>query len=265
MQHYVELTGGDALIGVNFDPSKRTPFKLYVNADIAESGYIQLTDISVNNSEITYNITLYGGIGDFFYGLKYNEDGSQKTLADLRYFIEQNGIILPEDREFDFTINKDLVYNSFNKDWTVDNNELLDYLAFIPAYNGLYSDFDSSKCLINTNGQNTFPTSIIEDQTTYTPYNGFGSASLNQDYTEWQMRDLRSYYQRPAIKVNKLIETICREENSGYQVNLDPTFFNSDNPYWSKSFIALPLLTSNDYEQSLQDFTSVQQYNSGNE
>jgi hypothetical protein len=60
------------------------------------------------------------------------------------------------------------------------------------------------------------------------------------------MRDLRSYYQRPAIKVSKLIESICREENSGYKVTYDPTFFNKDNPYWSKTFVALPLLTSND-------------------
>lgn len=79
---------------------------------------------------------------------------------------------------------------------------------------------------------------------TYTPKDGFALASLEKDYTEWQMRDLRSYKQRPAIKVSKLIETICREANSGYKVNFDKAFFSNSNPYWSKSFIALPLLGS---------------------
>ena len=263
MQHYSEITGGEELIQVNFDPSKRTPFQLFCNADLLESGYVQLNDISINNEEIIYNITLYSGIADFFYGLKYNEDGTSKTLADLRYFVKSSGATLPADDEFNFTINKDLVYSSFTKDWSVDNSELLDYLAFVPAYNGVYSDFDSSKCLINTTGQTTFPTSITDDGVTYSTYNGFGMATLNNDYTEWQMRDLRSYHQRPALKVSKLIETICREENSGYEVTFDPTFFNENNPYWSKSFIALPLLTSMDYEQSSKDFTAVHTYNGG--
>lgn len=56
------------------------------------------------------------------------------------------------------------------------------------------------------------------------------------------MRDLRSYLQRPAIKVSRLIEAICREENSGYRVQFDSKWFNDDNPYWSKAFVALPTL-----------------------
>ena len=75
------------------------------------------------------------------------------------------------------------------------------------------------------------------------------------------MRDLRSYYQRPAIKLNKLIKAICREENSGYNVTYDETFFNDDNPYWSKTFVALPLLTSNDYsdDTSTSGLSNVRQ------
>jgi len=56
---------------------------------------------------------------------------------------------------------------------------------------------------------------------------------------------LRSYKQRPAIKLNKLIKTIIRKENSGYDVELDPEFFNNSNPYWTDSFVMLPLLGTN--------------------
>lgn len=172
---------------MNFDPSKRTDFQIFKDGELMESGYMQLNDISIDGKAISYNITLYGGLGDFFYGLKYNEDGTTKTLADLRYFIEDsNGNVLPADSELDFTINKELVYESFMKDYSVEGNELTDTIAFIPAYNGYYDDFDSSRCLINTNGLLTqaFPRSITESGTTYTTKNGFGEASLENDYTE---------------------------------------------------------------------------------
>lgn len=74
------------------------------------------------------------------------------------------------------------------------------------------------------------------------------------------MKDLRSYHQRPAIKLNKLIKAICRKENSGYDVTFDDTFFNDRNPYWAKTFVALPLLTSNDYDAYTENFSSVGQF-----
>lgn len=72
------------------------------------------------------------------------------------------------------------------------------------------------------------------------------------------MRDLRSYKQRPAIKLSKLIETICRKENSGYDVVFDKGFFSKTNPYWNKTFIALPLLES-EAEGSVSHSSSVTQ------
>lgn len=264
MQHYEEFTGNPELNGMNFDPSKRVDFQIFKDADLIESGYMQLNDISIQDNNISYNITLYGGIGDFFYGLKYKEDGTTRTLADIQYFIEdENGEVLDSATEMDFDVTKEFVANSFAKDFSEEGNKLEDTIAFIPAYNGVYEDFDSSKCLVNTNDLSTsvLPTTATVDGTTYSTVNGFALADLNKDYTEWEMRDLRSYYQRPAIKLNKLIKAICREENSGYNVTYDETFFNDDNPYWSKTFVALPLLTSNDYsdDTSTSGLSNVRQ------
>lgn len=248
MQHYDSITGGKQYYGVNFDPSKRVEYKLYVDGELMESGYIQLNDVSSMGEDITYNITLYGGLGDFFYGLKYKDDGEPRTLADLRYFIKDGSTILPEKDEFTFSINKDLVNECFDK-LTWDGDQLTDFLTFVPSYNGTYSNFDSNKCLINSYNNPypfLFPSSIEDGGDEYKPLNGYGMATLNKDYNEWEMRDLRSYYQRPALKLSKLMETICRKENSGYEVTFDPSFFNKNNPYWSDTFIALPLLTSLD-------------------
>lgn len=104
-----------------------------------------------------------------------------------------------------------------------------------------------------------FPTSKTDNGVTYSTYNGFGLTALEKDYTEWQMKDLRSYKQRPAIKVSKLIETICREENSGYKVNFDDVFFSTNNPYWNKSFIALPLLGSEAEDETVSNSSTITQ------
>lgn len=235
---------GNATVGVKFDPSKRVDFKLFNNGDIIESGYMQLNTVAIKDRVISYDITLFGGIGDFFYGLSTREDGEVRTLADLQYFIEKDGEVLPEATEMDFTINKDIVYKSFTKDWSKEGNELTDIVAFIPSYNGVYDNFSGDSCLINTNGTDLFPKEHTVDGVTYKPYNGYALAELNNTYNEWEVRDLRSYYQRPAIKLSKLIETICRKENSGYDVIFDKDFFNETNPYWSKTFVAFPLLGS---------------------
>lgn len=231
--------------GVYFDPSKRVDFGIYNNGYLVESGYMQLNSISIKQAVITYNITLYGGLGDFFYGLKYKEDGTIRTLSELQYFItDEDGNVLPSEKEMNFSINKDFVNTCFDWNKSIDGSQIYDYITFIPSYNGLPEDFDNETCLINTNGDSLFPKSITESGTTYTPYNGYGLANLNRAYTEWEIRDLRSYMQRPALKLSKLIETICRKENSGYDVIFDDSFFNNSNPYWSKSFIALPLLSN---------------------
>ena len=149
-----------------------------------------------------------------------------------------------------FYINKDFVNKSFNNYWNSDFTTLDSFVGFIPAYNGLYENFDNETCLINTAGDTLFPKSASDGGTTYTPYNGYALAQLNRAYTEWEIRDLRSYMQRPVLKLSKLIETICRKENSGYDVIFDDYFFNYANPYWSKSFVALPLLGSSEDEES---------------
>ena len=73
----------------------------------------------------------------------------------------------------------------------------------------------------------------------------FVLGSMEKEYTEWDMGDLRSYMQRPALRFRKLLEAICNPENNGgFTVNLDNTFFNDNNPYYNNAYLTLPLLTS---------------------
>lgn len=220
-----------------FNPSKRVDFVILSNGCLFERGYMQLTSIT-NQS---YNINLYGLLGDFFYKLKYNNDGTTRTLADIKYTDD-------DDSYFNFNINKDWVYDSF----TGSEDGLHSLLKFIPAYNGLYDEFDTASCLVNQ-----YNTSFPRTNGEYGLYNGYGLAKLNESYTEWEIRDLRSYKQRPALRLKELFKAILNKDNTGYQVNLDPTWFSPKNPYWEKSYITLPLLGADQENESMAVDDSV--------
>lgn len=249
-----QLYDATNLVGAYFNPSIRTPFSIFRNGEIIESGYMQLNTITIKNKDIHYNITLYGGIGNFFYSLMYNENSEPLTLADLVYGVKNNdGDVINSDNEFDFTVNKEFVYNCFQNVDKDNNNTINDYITFVPSYNGLPENFDSDKVLINTvnNSYWSGTTSKKDGDKTYTAYNNYVLAQLPRKYTEWEILDLRSYLQRPAIKMSKIIDACCNPvNNGGYSVQLDPDFFNVDNPYYNDAWVALPLLSNQEKEKN---------------
>lgn len=244
------------LTGAYFNPSYRTPFKLFKNGELIESGYMQLNSITIKNKVINYEVTLYGGLGDYLYSLMYNKDSEPLKLSDLVYGVENEETGSPfedSDREMDFTINKQFVYECFNNVGKDNNNTLTDYITFVPSYNGLPENFDSDKVLINTHNNSYISPklSATVNNKAYTPYNNYILATLPRKYNEWEMLDLRSYLQRPAIKMSKIIDACCNPvNNGGYTVELDTDFFNDNNPYYKDAWIALPLLTNLEKEKN---------------
>ena len=242
------------LVGAYFNPSVRTPFSIFRNGELIESGYMQLNSITLKGKDINYNITLYGGIGNFFYSLMYSENGETLTLGDLTYGVkDSNGNVIDSENEFDFIISKTFVNDCFNNVDKDNNGTIYDYLTFAPSYNGLPENFDSDKVLINTYNNSYWKgtTSTTVDKVSYTPYNNYVLANLPRKYTEWEILDLRSYLQRPAIKMSKIIEACSKPvNNGGYNVELDTDFFNDDNPYYKDAWVALPLLSNQEKEKN---------------
>ena len=233
--------------GNQFDPSKRVPFQLFVNGDLQESGYAQLTKVQRKGKQIIYSVNLYGGLGDFWYSLHMKDDGETRTLADLKWKnLDSNGNILPPDEEFDFRINKECVEDAWSRLGAAQNQagrQLFDTINFATLYEGTPNNFDANKILINTTNSNAFPDTLTSGSSSYTAYNGFGMGELNKSYDGWVMRDLRSYLQKPVLNVRRLVEACCDPENNGgYNVDLDPEFFNMANPYYSKAWLTLPSL-----------------------
>lgn len=225
--------------GVGFNPLVKTDFTLYYNGSIYESGYFKLDEVRRNNNNIEYDITLYGGLGDFFYNLTYREDGNPMELSDLTYNCEKEG------ENFGFTINKETVYSA----WTnVPHEYRWDTINFAPCYNGIPGNFSADRALINNSGVTEYQSTTVGGT-----YRNYSMGILGEELTEWETFDLRSYLQRPIVRVKEVLGACFDPDNNGgYTVNLDQDFFYNNNPYYWKAWMTLPLLPELDVPATVQ-------------
>lgn len=230
---HIERT--DRTTADGFNALIRTPFVIYnEKGEILESGYAKLNDIT----PLQYSLTLYGGLGGFLYGLMYNADGSKRSLADLVY--TSGG----DENELDFQITRVAVRDAWRQIADLETTDAKwDVINFAPAYNGLPSgDFDAKKAFVSTNCYGV-DASREEGGVTYTSKRGHVLAELANEVDEWASGDLRSYLQRPVVRMKAVIDAICNTANNGgFSVNLDSSFFNEDNPYYDKTWLTLPRL-----------------------
>ena len=278
-----------------FNSSKRNPFELYINGELSESGYMKLDSIKNNDGVISYNCTLFGGLGDFLYSLMYDADGNKKTLASLDYGVD-----------LDFRINKDSVTEAWERlNSSATTVDKWDIINFAPCYNGIDDVIATDKVLVNTNGYTGlmrrwnenqgvwenitgFPAVLYDDPeaesgdtgTTgytgrgmyrpvtsggtddvtkkFTVHNGYGLVELPREMTEWETRDLRSYLQRPVIRMKHIIGAACNKDNNGgYEVVLDSDFFNSNNPYYENAWLTLPMFNDLKNKDEVEDTITI--------
>lgn len=238
------INGG---MGTGYNPLIKTDFTLYYNSQIYESGYFKLDEVRRNNNNIEYDITLYGGLGDFFYNLSYRGDGNSMELSDLTFAYEQDPSA-QEDGTLEFDISKEVVASAWTKAGIINNqHSKWGTINFAPCYNGIPSVLSADKVLINNSGITGFSPTV----TTSRQYYSMGIT--NEELTEWESFDLRSYLQRPVVRVREVLKAIFDPiNNGGYTVNLDPQFFpvdddpESSNPYYDSTWMTLPLLTEMD-------------------
>ena len=227
--------------------SRRIPFRITFDGDnIFEEGYCKLQNVKLVNGVYKYEVSLFGTIGNFLNNLATNfSDGTVKTLADLKYFYEEGGE--KKEHNLDFNINLSAVteawqnMNYSKSKWSV--------LNFANCYNGIPQNMDADKVLFDGAGDySPFLQTYAEGN--YYPSNNRIVAKTANKMSKDEVKDLRSYLMTPVIRTKKVIEAICDKENNageydeGYDVELDPDFFRADNPFYDKTFMTLPQITS---------------------
>lgn len=178
-----------------YDPHKKANYLLMKNGSVVNRGYCTLDNIVIKSDTlVTYKLTLYGGIGEFFYSLSYNEDGSPKTLYDMHWAWKRRNAetptiyddpMTPEQEDNNIimdctTRNVNMAYHLLKPleiiyydgvtgehlgepGWWYDENtayhitDIDKDVVFVPCYTGTYEDFDSKKMLISTFNQNYIP------------------------------------------------------------------------------------------------------------
>ena len=236
----VEYMGGET--GVDFNPSKKTPFTIYDEmGQILESGYVKLDSITKVGADIQYKVTLYGGLGSFFYALSYDENGNKRTLADLDYLGTGN-----PDSELTFTINAESVRNAWSRLRTdTSAPAMFDVINFAPAYNGIpEGNFSPDKGLILPSDVGLQDT-ITQDDVAFTTKAGYSLVNLAEAQDEWAVKDLRSYMQRPVFSMRAFWNAICNQNNNGgFEVDAsviqDYLTFGGFTDLW----MTLPLISS---------------------
>lgn len=228
----------DAMPGV-FNPSKRVPFQIFADRGrIIESGYVKLDSVTQTGNGVQYAVTLFGGLGGFLYSLQYNDE-KVRSLADLLY-TDGNGDAIT----LDFTINRAAVAEAWQNAYTEASKWSL--INFAPCYNGLPDKFDPGRALVLA-AKYGLETEAGDDPDSpeYTARSGFAVVDLPGDMNEWQVKDLRSYLQRPVISARAVLRAICDPDNNGgYDVTLDDAFFNEFNPHYYSAWMTLKRLTA---------------------
>lgn len=241
--------------GTEFDPTRKTPFMLYdADGTVLESGYCRLDAVNTHNRRHAYTVTLYGGLGSFFYALASKDDGPPRTLADL-IWADMDG----EDvTDFEVFPGADTVQDA----WTYlgggepERKTWWNVLNFAPCYNGLPADFDASHALMDNEAWANIPAGVDEDnqrpyEWTYKAGLDCALVSFTNPHTEWELCDLRWYLQRPVVSVKAFIAAVCDPRNNGgYEVTLDPTFFNAANPYYADAWWTLGMIATEDRASS---------------
>ena len=196
----------------------------------------------VLNGKGTYEITLFGELGKVFQEMQ--KITFDTTTNDSDYLIHGEDYV----EEF---INKELVSASWNSEgqtqsklfpkWYVPTGsdtpvkhpayKVTDIIGFAP--NNSFSEGFDYKTFQNTTNTSKQFSDVLGDS--FTQATGIEpSTAIPNGMLPREIGEYRSYYQLPFIYWNKLFQMFqMKAENlTGYQFQLDDTWFTTSNPYW---------------------------------
>lgn len=233
--------GAGEYTGVGFDPSRKTPFSIYSDlGEVLVSGYVKLDSVSSSGSVVQYTVTLYGGLGSFFYSLSYDDQGNKRTLADLDYLGTED-----PDGELDFQINASSVTQAWNELNQADPEGVWTVVNFALCYNGIPDgDFSADKGIVTPVSVGLSGSQPVGNKIYSTKEGGYALVNLAKEHDEWSVKDLRSYLQRPVFSMKAFIDAICRPENNGgYEVDVSSLVNEDGEPMYQDIWMTLPMLT----------------------
>ena len=212
----------DRRTSTGFVAGAKTPFEAFNElGEKVLAGYLRLDNVVCRGNIVTgYKVTLFGGLGGFFYALSYDDNGDKRTLASLDYYT--GGV-----DELDFKINATNVLAAWARldTWPRPSTpqSIWDVINFAPAYNGIPDgNFSADKAIVKATDVGLAASKTIDGVTYQAQTDGSVLVNLAKAHTEWEVKDLRSYLQRPVLSMRAFMLAICNPANNGgYEVEMD--------------------------------------------
>ena len=225
-----------------FSAGAKTPFEIRNERnEVLERGYLRLDSVAWKGREVEgYKVSLFGGLGGFFYSLTYGQGGAKMTLADL---------LLGNHDTYDyldsFPITKATITAAWNRLRTRGSaafGSLWDIINFAPAYNGIPSGtFSADKAIIDPNDLG-LPTIQTKDSKVYRVKDGLAVMNLAGKKDEWAMKDLRSYLQRPVLSLEAFFLALKGYADENLGVDFD--YSAVPESVWKGVWKTLPMIPS---------------------
>jgi uncharacterized delta-60 repeat protein len=218
-----------------FNPNKRVPCNVLINDEAYFTGYLRLNKISVKDSAVEYDVTLFSTPAELYGSIGNN------LLKDLDF----------NDSEYHFNhiFNLDNVTKAFTySNYTIDGEQPYPYMYPV-VHNGYL--YDSGNTVNFTGG------TIIERTRLYTSTSPLGSyATLGAAYAagvqEWRINSpTQGPYDnqlKPGLSVWNLLQLMFKTQ--GYQISSD--FFNTP---WMKTLYLYGYFSSDNVKFSWTIYT----------
>ena len=227
-------------IGHNFDPKRKIPFRIEYNGDIILEGYAKLNSITYSNGG-KYNITLFGKFGEIM-----------QELHKLTFINPESNkyyIVSPKYDRISATFLQIAMKKYPSSTFSENSLSLTDIITFI-TNEGVYENFDMKKNVRYKISDNTIipymdivdTSSFLKETYTYISNNNINPESIVGDaMLPGTWGEYRSYYQIPCMWVKRLWEMFiaAAKKVTSYSFDLDPDFFNDDNPLYFQQVLAL--------------------------
>lgn len=244
------------LTGLYFDPYKKLDMRLQWGDAVVMHGYAKINDIRQKDGKGTYNMTLFGQLGRVLQEM-------QKVTFDKSY--PDSTYIINGSQYVDEFVSHELVAESWASsepyyynlyDTSDSRHRTLDIIGFAPN-NSFNDDFDYGA--FQKYGHSTQFTDLLDKsdkdhgvQSLQEATGVDGKTAIPDGLLPREIGEYRSYQQLPFIYWHKLWQIWQKkcEEVTGYQFDLDSTWFNYSNPYYGRLVYMLKGLMSQDGEEN---------------
>lgn len=229
----VQDSPDNVLTGIYFNPLKKLNMRLQWEDSVLMVGYAKMNNVKKVRGKGVYEITLFGQLGKIFQEL---------SKITFNTNAEESDYIIDGSQYVDTVIDKALVVSSWGSSgqstYALSGSTITDIIGFAPN-NSYYEEFDSKTFQSNTAVSDTFENVLKE---TWDDGNGgyttgvAPETAIPNGMLPREIGEFRSYYQTPFIYWNKLWQIFQKKAEllTGYEWDLDNSWFTSSNPYYSK-------------------------------